>query len=93
MLCWELNNKIRSFCINRLVLIAFIFVQVHVQENSSGEWFLLGSVPVKHLSSQPDIGESALGLLGHLRGSFGVRVLARIETFLGLERLQRFPSI
>ena len=57
---------------------------MHLKEDSCEEWFILSTVPVKHLSSQPDIEKSVVqGLLRQLKGSFGVRVLARNVSGIG----------
>ena len=52
-----------------------------MKDELSGDWFLLFTVPVKSLSSEPDIPTS--NALIHLNGVFCIRVTARNLAGLG----------
>ena len=62
-------------------IIGYYVTQVHIKEESTDDWFLLTTIVVKHLSSEPNLGER--GQIGQLRGNFTLRVFARNISGLG----------
>ena len=66
---------------NMMKIIGYYVTQVHIKEESTDDWFLLTTIVVKHLSSEPNLGER--GQIGQLRGNFTLRVFARNISGLG----------
>ena len=70
--------KSDSFRISNFVKFYF---QVHIKDDTTDDWLLLLSIPVKPLSADPDIPEN--NLLCNLMGIFTIRVAARNLSGLG----------